>query len=123
MINNSEHNEQCAVIHWCELNKNKYHDLEMIFAIPNGGHRHISVAKKLKAEGVKPGVPDLFLPVAKNNKHGLFIEMKSYTGKVSKSQTKMISKLYGYQYEVKICHSFYEAVKEICDYLKIPFKL
>lgn len=49
---------------------------DRIFAIPNGSHRNIITAKKLKAEGVRAGVPDLFLPMASSRFYGLFIEMK-----------------------------------------------
>lgn len=46
-----------------------------IFAIPNGGKRSISTAKKLKAEGVKAGVPDLYIPA-----WNLWVEMKRVKG-------------------------------------------
>jgi hypothetical protein len=46
-----------------------------IFAIPNGGARHIAVAAKMKATGVSKGVPDLFVPEWK-----LWIEMKRIKG-------------------------------------------
>lgn len=36
--------------------------LEWLFAIPNGGERHAAVANKMKVEGAKAGVYDLFLP-------------------------------------------------------------
>jgi len=49
---------------------------EMIYAVPNGGHRHWSVASKLKAEGADAGVADLALPMARCGYHALYIEMK-----------------------------------------------
>ena len=39
----------------------RHPQLALIFAIPNGGKRHIGTARKLKAEGVRSGVPDIFL--------------------------------------------------------------
>ena len=62
----SEHHEQCALFAWLRL---QWPDLDRVsFAIPNGGHRHKAVAGKLKAEGVKAGVPDIFIayPIARS---------------------------------------------------------
>lgn len=74
----SEHDEQCNLVCWFRL---QYpHLTRNFFAIPNGGHRNIVVAKKLKNEGVSRGVADLFLMAAKGGWHGLFIEMKPIKG-------------------------------------------
>jgi hypothetical protein len=52
-------------------------ELRRMFAIPNGGFRDKITAAKLKAEGVKKGVPDIFLPVTILPAYaGLFIELK-----------------------------------------------
>ena len=50
--------------------------LRWLHAIPNGGARDARVGAMLKAEGVKRGVSDLFLPFAARGRHGLYIEMK-----------------------------------------------
>ena len=61
----------------------------IIFSIPNGGRRAMSVAKKLKAEGLTPGVPDLYCPRLK-----MWIEMKrTKGGSLSEEQEKMIAYL------------------------------
>ncbi len=110
-----EHQEQAALIKWCEY---KGYPFNLIFAIPNGGHRHKAVAAKLKAEGVKSGVPDLFLPVAAWRKHGMYIEMKSKKGKVTRNQRIWIDKLRKEGYQVVVCYSFDEARIDIEEYLK-----
>ena len=63
----SEHFEQVALVTWWRVQFPRVR----ILAIPNGGDRSLLVAKKLKAEGVQPGVPDLFVPA-----WNLWIEMK-----------------------------------------------
>ena len=74
----SESEEQIGFLRWFEV---QFRGV-WIFHIPNGGHRAMSVAKKMKAEGVKAGVPDLYVPDWK-----LWIEMKRQKGgAVSKDQ-------------------------------------
>lgn len=80
----TEHGEQAAIFQWIAIEGKKHvRDLELLFAIPNGGERSQSVAASLKAEGVRPGVPDMCLPVAANRGgsvgrpyHGLWVELK-----------------------------------------------
>lgn len=88
--------EQRAFVQWC-----RYHPIaRVIFAIPNGGRRSKIEASILKAEGVRPGVPDLFLPVARCNAHGLFVEMKAEDGRESKDQTEYADQLASNGYAV-----------------------
>ena len=67
----TEHEEQREVVMWF---RRKYAPVR-IFAIPNGGLRSRATAARLKAEGVSPGVPDLFVPF-----YRLWIEMKRTKG-------------------------------------------
>lgn len=48
-----EHKIQKAIIQYLEIRRICF------WAVPNGGHRNIGVARKLKSEGVKAGVPDI----------------------------------------------------------------
>lgn len=81
----TEHAEQVGFIQWWR----KTFPSLIIFSIPNGGRRAMSVAKKLKAEGLTPGVPDLYCPRLK-----LWIEMKrTKGGSLSEEQEKMIAYL------------------------------
>lgn len=74
----TESEEQKALIKWWSLQFPQYDKL--LFHIPNGGLRNLKTAARLKAEGVKPGVPDLFLVMSSKQWHGLFIEMKRQHG-------------------------------------------
>jgi len=97
----SEHNEQVNFVNWLEYNYPDY----KLFAVPNGGKRNIVTAKKLKAEGVKPGVPDIVIP-----KLFLYIEMKKQKGgAVSKEQREWIEYLQGCGYTAEVCRGFEEA--------------
>jgi hypothetical protein len=73
----------------------------------------------MKAEGVKKGVPDLFLPLAKNGFNGLFIEMKVEGGRASKEQTEWIEKLNANGYRAVICVGYKSAIEELKNYAGI----
>ena len=90
----------------------------MLFAIPNGGKRSIVVAVKMKAEGVKRGVPDIFLPVPVGQWCGMFIEMKvRQGGQVSKEQRAFMADL-DTRYRVAVAHGAEHASFLIDQYLK-----
>lgn len=114
----SEHDEQVALMKICKLHEKKYQGLELIHSIPNGGARHIAVAKKLKAEGQRPGVPDLFLPVPKGNAHGLYIELKAKGGRVSDAQRNMMECLHKQGYAIMVAYGFESAWSGIKNYLE-----
>jgi hypothetical protein len=57
------HEFQVELIKHLKLHEHLHPELELIYAIPNGGKRDKVTAAKLKAEGAKSGIPDLFLPV------------------------------------------------------------
>lgn len=113
----SEHEEQSVLMQWAALAQPNQPELGLLFAIPNGGHRHLSVAVALKREGVKAGVPDLLLPVARCGYNGLFIEMKAESGSLSPEQrwwrTQLISQGFGHA----VCYGYEAARNVLVDYL------
>jgi len=128
----SEHQHQKAVIQWARIMEHRYTPLKWMYAIPNGGARHIVAARKLKAEGVKAGVPDLCLPypiVYNGGKkplmcgevtqwHGLYIEMKTKGGAVNPDQKEWIKYLLSVGYMVAVCWTAEEAIQELTNYLE-----
>jgi hypothetical protein len=114
------------------MNKDAYPGLELMFAIPNGGLRDKRVASQLKAEGVKAGVLDIFLPVPKiyvdkitGNQFaycGLFIEMKYGTNKPSPEQEEFANAVVRQGYYVALCYSWQEAVEAIKNYYALEVK-
>jgi hypothetical protein len=114
----SEHQEQKNLFEWAELASGRHPELALMFAVPNGGARNIVVAKKLKAEGVKAGVPDIILPVARKRFHGLAIEMKRMAGgRVSDDQLFWLDALTEQSWLAVVCKGWEEAVAVIDGYL------
>jgi len=114
----TEHQEQVSLMQWVEMSKGKYPMLEMLAAVPNGGARHIAVARKLKAEGVKAGYPDILLDWPAGGHHGLRIELKRLKGgQVSPAQKDWLARLNAAGYKATVCRGWIEAKTIIEDYL------
>lgn len=116
----TERDEQCAFVEW--LDANGY----MFTAIPNGGHRHIGQAVKLKKEGVRPGLPDILVLV---NTHLVWIEMKRRDlkpkrggkGGLSLDQERWIAALNECaNCQVYVCYGFSEAVDTVRSLASLP---
>ena len=94
----TEHDEQVALFQWAELNEGAMPELALLFAVPNGGYRPMTTAAQLKAEGVKAGVPDVCLPVARGRFHGLWLELKraDHSNHATQLQEEWIERLRHY---------------------------
>jgi hypothetical protein len=46
----SESDEQIGLFEWAALHTRKYPELDLLYHIPNGGHRYKTTAIRLKAE-------------------------------------------------------------------------
>jgi hypothetical protein len=129
----SEHSEQVLVCQYLDLLKLKY------FSIPNGFKYHgilrmlkgkisaflynkinikiFKEVKEMKAEGMKNGIPDLFICEPNAFYHGLFIEMKDVKGgKTSPAQVVQIGELNNKDYLAVVCKGFVEAKNVIDKY-------
>lgn len=113
----SEHAHQVALFAWAWLARKQRPLLDMLVAIPNGGQRHKAVAAKIKAEGAKSGFPDIQLNVPVGPYAGLFIEMKTATGRVSDKQKEWIERLNGAGNRAVVCRGWLQAQTEIIKYL------
>jgi len=119
---NREHREQVAVIDWARLMSPRHPALIWLHAIPNGGKRHPKIARELKAEGVKAGISDLFLPCPKGRYSGLYIEMKIRPNKPSEKQIEFMKYASGVGYACSVCYSSLEAIDHLKKYLALPNK-
>lgn len=68
--------EQQCLFRWAAFQSGRFPELALLYHVPNGGSRKKAEAGRFRAEGVKAGVPDLCLPVARGGFHGLYIELK-----------------------------------------------
>jgi len=111
----SEHQLQSVCFNWFRYQYPDYKHL--YFAIPNGGARHILVAKKLKAEGVVAGVFDSFLAVAKNGHNGLFIEFKVGNNKLTENQLTFKAGVEAQRYATAVIYDIEDFKNLIKNYL------
>lgn len=103
--------------------------LSLIYAIPNGaaltrkqdkkGKWYSPQANKLLAEGLRPGVPDLCLPVPRKDYCGLYIEMKAGRNKPTEEQEAFLNALAGQGYLAVVCWGWDDARRTLCEYLDI----
>lgn len=125
--NGSEHAHQAAIMQWIatigsDNNGLAIPDLDLLFAIPNGGDRNPSVAASLKAEGVRSGVPDLCWPVPRGVFAGLYVELKvpkhfgTKSGGRSDNQIKWHKRLRAQHYAVVTAYGWQAGVETLKDY-------
>ena len=108
----TESQEQVAVVEYCEWRRIP------CFHIPNGGHREKHTAYQMKRQGVKAGVPDLCIPVARKGFHGLYIEMKRADGgRPTAEQRGWLRLLVDNGYCAEVCHGAEEAIALIDGYM------
>ncbi|WP_323115127.1 VRR-NUC domain-containing protein [Pseudomonas guariconensis] len=116
-----EGQEQAALMQELQLRYPEAYAL--IYHVPNGGHRVKAVAAKLKGQGVKAGVPDLVLPMARGGWFGLYIEFKAqppFDAPVSASQDAYLQALHRQGYLAIVCRGSIDAVEAIRAYLLQP---
>jgi hypothetical protein len=112
-------------------------EVQWAFHVPNGGHRHISVAAQLKAQGVKAGVPDILIPVpsmvsmdqktaalymqanrlpAPAHYAGLAIELKVGTNRASEEQKRWQARFQQSGWRAVVCYGWEAAATETLMY-------
>ena len=96
---------------------------DYLIAIPNGGKRNVKEAGRLKAQGVKAGVSDLFLALPANGFCGLWVELKaprtatSKAGKPSQAQLDWLDRMAQVGYAAQLCYGWEAAKQTIQEYL------
>ncbi len=114
----SEHGVQSAF--FAALGRIEHPAARAAFAIPNGavgaswGRRN-----RFGAEGVRRGVPDIFIGFPSNGKHGLFLEFKYGNNNPTKEQIEWLQRLERNGYAVGVPYSVSEALILLSKYLNI----
>lgn len=111
---------QRAIFVWRDTIVKDYPVLEWLYHCPNGEKRDSFTAQRLKQQGVKSGILDLALDVARGGYHGLRIELKRPGGKCkppSKEQALYIQFLTEQGYCARISNDFNEVKSIILGYL------
>jgi hypothetical protein len=111
--------EQASVVRWANLNAGRVPALSLLFHVPNGGGRNPREAARLKGLGVRRGVPDLWLPVARGGHHGLVIELKAPGGTTTAEQRQWIDRLRAQGYRAEVCHGWHAATTLLAEYLGV----
>lgn len=116
-----EYQHQANVIKWSQQPaiRKKYPELALLHHIKNEtkeGAQQVAIDRAL---GVKKGVPDLCLPVARDKYHGLYIELKTDAGKTSEAQEWWGKKLLEQGYFWEVCHGWQSAVRVLEWYLDL----
>ena len=111
----SESKLQIAMVKWFRLQ----HPNHLLMSIPNGGKRNYITAAIMKAEGTVSGAADLFLVKGNGLYHGLFIEVKTPTGRQQPSQKEFESIVTARGYKYVVVRTFDEFKRECENYIKI----
>lgn len=107
----SEATDQIEVVRWCDL-----HGVP-VYHVPNEAKRKPTSGAYLRRMGMKAGVPDLCIPVARNGYHGLYIEMKYGKGKVTENQLKWLKRLRLEGYAAFVCYGSESAIECVRRYI------
>jgi hypothetical protein len=115
----TEHEEQVKYFQYLKIMEHKYPLLAIAHASPNGSLRNKIVAKKIKAEGGKTGIPDIFIPIANDQYSGLFIELKRVKRSVlSEDQKFIINCLNDNGFLAIVCYGAQDAYNTTMFYLR-----
>lgn len=120
----TESEEQQAVFQWAEIAAYGEPKLDLLYHVPNGGLRNKATAARMKGEGVKAGVPDIVLPVAKQGFNGLYIELKKrdHSNGPTTLQRDWLRRLDREGYKAVVCYGSDEAIETIQEYLGITVR-
>lgn len=108
---------QKSCIKWIEYQYPSWLKEGRIYHSPNGERRDAITGAKLKSMGVVPGVPDLFIRIARHGYHGLYIELKTEKGRLSDKQHQFADSAVADGYKFVVVRSLDEFIRVVKTYL------
>lgn len=126
-MNDYEGQEQTKVFNWLdgeEQRRSEYAGLNSVtYHVPNGGQRNGAVAAKLKAQGTKAGIVDIFCDLARGGFYGLRIEMKATAPNNSNLSARQFERMKIMEREgycVLLCVGYEQTVNALKAYYRWP---
>jgi hypothetical protein len=117
----SEELHQQFLFDWIRSLESQYPDLKYIYHVPNGGKRSITVARKLKRAGVRPGIFDISCDTARKTWRGFRYELKFGRNKLTDEQRDVWLPYYEAEgYQTGVFYTWVEAALAIIDYFDLP---
>ena len=98
----------------------RYPDLRWLHSIPNGLRCSMGTAQKAKREGLTAGIADVFLPLPKENFHGLYLEFKKKGGYQSEAQKRFQFWCAEKGYDYHVVRDAETAIQIVKAYVSLP---
>lgn len=118
----AEGEEQAQLVAWFEATYPEWGTL--LIHIPNGGSRKNAFEGwRLKQQGVRAGVSDLLLPVARGGFFGLWLEFKAAPpndAAVSPPQREWVERMRSQGYQARVVLGVVAAQAALAEYLALP---
>lgn len=118
-----EEAHQTALTNWARMMRTQYPALTLYHHIPNGGLRDKRTAARLIGQGVLIGVPDVFIPAARGDYHGIYVELKVGHNCPTPAQNEFMAAAIREGYYCCVCYGWPCAAAVIEDYLSMPAAL
>lgn len=118
-MNQEEYHIQKALFEWRDTMLGRYPKLKYLKGDMGGVRLPIGLARKMKAAGCMiRGWSDIQLPIARHGYNGLFIELKTEEGRLTKEQKTFLSDLTGEGYYAGCCKGLDAAIRSVENYVK-----
>jgi hypothetical protein len=118
-ISGSEESAQIVLFQWVRAAEANSPEYCYVFHVPNGGHRLPSVASRMKAAGVRRGVPDILFPVRRGQYVGLAIELKTGRNRITPHQSEWLAHLRSEGWCAVVCYGAEQAWEALENYNRL----